>query len=348
MPSNRAVIVPDKGQPLEIREVPNRFPKPDEIVVESRAVAVNPVDVGVQLMGPAIFPFLKYPAIIGFDVAGEVIEVGSGVTRFKVGDRVLGYAAGFLEQDNTRAAFQDYPILHEALASPIPNTMAYEEAVVLPLALLAAAWALFQKSFLGLAYPSVQDNKGTSGETVLIWGGSTSVGCNAIQLAVAAGYEVITTASPKNFNLTKKLGASQVFDYHSATVVQDIVEAFRGKSSAGALCIGGTSVPSRKLASDACFEIVSRIEGNKFISMAMPVPEDKPEDVGAKFIAKDSDQTFEVGKIIFEDFLPSALAKGTILPYPEARVVGSGWQSVQKALDMLQKGVSATKLVVTL
>ncbi|RDW74857.1 hypothetical protein BP6252_05999 [Coleophoma cylindrospora] len=348
MPSNRAVIVPDKSQPVEIREVPYQSPKTDEIVLASRAVAVNPVDVGVQLMGPMIFPFLKYPAIIGFDVAGEVIEVGSGVTRFKAGDRVLGYAAGFLEQDNTRAAFQDYPVLHEALVSPIPSTMAYEEAVVLPLALLAAAWGLFQKSFLGLAYPSAQDNKGTSGETLLIWGGSTSVGCNAIQLAVVAGYEVITTASPKNFSLARKLGASQVFDYRSATVVHDIVEAFRGKTSAGAFCIGGTDLPSRKLASDACFEIVSRIEGNKFISMAMPVPEDKPDDIEAKFLARDSDQTFEVGKMIFEDFLPTALAKGRILPYPEALVVGNGWQSVQNALDLLRKGVSATKLVITL
>lgn len=82
--------------------------------------------------------------------------------------------------------------------------------------------------------------------------------------------------------------------------------------------------------------------------MAMPVPEDKPEDIGAKFIAKDSDGFFGVGRKIFEEFLPGALANGRLVPYPEARVVGIGFQSVQDALDLLQKGVSATKLVTTL
>jgi hypothetical protein len=64
--------------------------------------------------------------------------------------------------------------------------MAYEKAVVLPLAVMAASWGVFQKSFLGLKYPSIEAPKAT-GKALLIFGGSTSVGCNAIQLAVAAG-----------------------------------------------------------------------------------------------------------------------------------------------------------------
>lgn len=69
-------------------------------------------------------------------------------------------------------------------------------------------------------------------------GGATSVGSNAIQLAAAVGYEVITTASPRNSNYVKKLGASQVFDHNDKTVVEDIIEAFKGKTIAGALTIG--------------------------------------------------------------------------------------------------------------
>jgi len=71
-----------------------------------------------------------------------------------------------------------------------------------------------------------------------MWGGTTSVGCNAIQLAVAAGYEAITTCSPANFECTKKLGAVQVFNYSSKTVVPDIIRAFKGKTTAGALAMG--------------------------------------------------------------------------------------------------------------
>jgi len=63
------------------------------------------------------------------------------------------------------------------------------------------------------------------------------VGCNAIQLAVAAGYEVFTTCSPKNFDLVKELGASQTFDYNSKTVVKDIIHAFQNKTTAGAISV---------------------------------------------------------------------------------------------------------------
>ena len=68
-----------------------------------------------------------------------------------------------------------------------------------------------------------------------IFGGSTSVGANAIQLAVAAGYEVISTASPKNHAYVRGLGASEVFDYHSATVVADMIKACEAKSYNGEL-----------------------------------------------------------------------------------------------------------------
>ncbi len=75
-------------------------------------------------------------------------------------------------------------------------------------------------------------------------GGSTSVGSNAIQLAVAAGYDVITTASPRNFDFVTSLGASHVFDYNSPSVVKDIIAAFDARSLAGAIAFGTTSAPA--------------------------------------------------------------------------------------------------------
>jgi NADPH:quinone reductase-like Zn-dependent oxidoreductase len=70
------------------------------------------------------------------------------------------------------------------------------------------------------------------------WAGSASVGSNAIQLAIAAGHEVITTASSKNFDYVRTLGAVEVFDYHSTAVLKDIIEASRNRQYAGALAIG--------------------------------------------------------------------------------------------------------------
>ena len=85
-------------------------------------------------------------------------------------------------------------------------------------------------------------------------------GSNAIQLATAAGYSVVTTASPANFQHCQELGAVDVFDYNSATVTQDIVAALAGRTLAGALAIGAGSAES-------CLEIVHRCSGHKFVSI---------------------------------------------------------------------------------
>lgn len=110
-----------------------------------------------------------------------------------------------------------------------------------------------------------------TGKTLLVWGGATSVGCNANQLAVAANYEVITTCSAANFELMKKLGAVQAFDYSSKTVVPDIVRAFKDKTTAGALTMGTGAV-------EACLDILPQCQDDKFISMAShPMPNQPPK-----------------------------------------------------------------------
>lgn len=201
MPSNKAAVLTATKAPLEIKEVPYPTPNENEIIVKNRAVAINPVDWFQQEMGPEVIPFLKYPAILGYDVAGEVETLGSGVTKFKVGDRV----AGLVQQ-----GFQEHVLLSEHMVTTIPSSVAFEQAAALPMGVSVATKALFHKNFLALDLPSASSS--LKGETILIWGGSTSVGSNVIQLAVAAGYEVITTASPGRFEYVRGLGASQVFD----------------------------------------------------------------------------------------------------------------------------------------
>lgn len=117
----------------------------------------------------------------------------------------------------------------------------------------------------------------STGQTVLIWSGSSNVGSDAIQLAAAAGYEVFTTALPKNFDYVKSLGASQVWDYRSTTIIEDIVAAFKGKTSPGALAIGDTSgVPVGK--------IISLIDGRKLVSLANPPAAGLPAGIETEFI----------------------------------------------------------------
>ncbi len=282
-------------------------------------------------------------------MAGEVVEVGSHITRFKTSDRVIGHAIGQAENHNSpsEGAFQTFTVLQAHMTSPIPSDLSYEKASVIPLAVSTASCGLFQKDMLALQHPSTHSEP--TGKTLLIWGGSTSVGSNAIQLAVAAGHDVFTTASPKNFGFVKSLGAAKAFDYNGTTVVADLVQAFEGKITIGALSIGPGSA-------DSCMSVLSKCKGNKLIATANYfVPSTPPKrfvtlrtiyyfiswsishwikskttGVNYKFIFGTTLIDNGVGKAIYEDYLPEALADGKFVAAPEPVIAGRGLESVQK------------------
>ena len=110
--------------------------------------------------------------------------------------------------------------------------MTYEAASVIPLALSTAAAGLYQHEYLDLPAPSM--NPENIGRTILVWGGSSSVGSAAIQLAVASGLDVVTMASKRNFDYCKKLGTTDVFDYRSPSIVEDLVATLHKGTVAGA------------------------------------------------------------------------------------------------------------------
>jgi NADPH:quinone reductase-like Zn-dependent oxidoreductase len=372
MSTNTAAWIESSGAPLEVKPAPYPRPGEHEIIVRNHAVAINPYDWITQAVGSLVTRWITYPFILGSDLAGEVVEVGPAVTRFSVGDRVLGHAVGMEKARNNarEGAFQEYTVILDRMAAPIPDTMAYENAAVLPLALSTAACGLFQKDQLALQYPSATATP--TGETLLVWGGSTSVGSNAIQLAVAAGYDVIATASPRNFDYVHELGASQVFDYNSPSVVADIIAALRGRTIAGALAVATDSA-------GVCSEIVHAATGNKFVSIASPpvsfasvAPgrrislhlalliarlvaatvatqlKFQIRRVRSKMVWGASLMDDEVSTVIYEDFLPGALAEGRYRAAPEPVVIGTGLDHIQAGLDTQKKGVSAKKIVIAL
>jgi NADPH:quinone reductase-like Zn-dependent oxidoreductase len=155
----------------------------------------------------------------------EVVGAGKGITRFKVGDRVLGFANGVDKPRNspTECAFQLYTVLPKNLASIIPDSMSYEQAAAILLGAGAAACSLYEKNQLGLPCPSLKPD--STSKALIIWGGSASVGCNAIHLVKASGFDAIATSSPRIFDLCKSLGASHVLNYNSKTVVNDTLAA---------------------------------------------------------------------------------------------------------------------------
>jgi NADPH:quinone reductase-like Zn-dependent oxidoreductase len=372
VPTNIAAWIKAANAQLEVGPAPYTAPGDDQIVIRNHAVAINPLDWIIQVAGTLAYRWLNYPTVLGTDTAGEVVEVGKAVTRFRVGDRVLAHAVGTDKDSNSAAegTFQQYTVVLERMAAPIPDSLPFEDAAVLPLAVSTAACGLFQTDQLGLKHPS--PNPEPTGETLLVWGGSTSVGSNAVQLAVAAGYQVIATSSPHNFEFVTSLGATQVFDYNSPSIVPDLIAAFDGRPMAGAIAIGTTS-------GAACVRVVAASQGKKFVALASPpVSFESLGDtdrsrlvrprligrlisstvalrfrarfrgVGTKFIFGSTLKANEVSTAIYRDFLPEALASGHYLAVPKPSVVGHGVQDLQQAMDLQRKGVSAAKVVVTL
>ena len=335
-PRDKAAWQRTTGEPLHIGVADLQSPGAGQILIRNRALAVNPLDWIIQ--DAAALPWLDYPAIFGSDAAGEVAAVGPDVTRIKVGDRVIGQAVGTTTNNPAEGTFREHTIVLEHMAAPIPDTMTFADAAVLPLGLGTAASGLYGTANLGLAYPSPAPTPRE--EVVLVWGGSSSVGVNAIQLAVASGYVVISTASPRNADMLKRLGASEVFDHGRADIVDEIAAFLRGRRLAGVLHATGRVEDSLAVAAGA--------EGVRKVAATLPPPEALPEGVSATHIIGPSLKDDDVGPMIYRDFLPEALAAGRFVPAPPARVTGRGLEALQSAVDLLRSGVSGEKLVVEL
>ena len=370
--SNRAAWIKAKGQPLTVSAAPVLQLGPGELRIRTRAIALNPFDGVVQTLGSLVTPWVTYPAILGSDVAGEVVAVGASVSSVRPGDRVLGLALGIDKLANRAAegAFQKYVILRQEAVTLLPDSMTFEQAAVLPLAIATAACGLFLADQLGLQPPTVQQAVST-GKTVLIWGGSTSVGSCAIQLAAAAGYEVVTTASPKNFEYVRQLGAGEVFDYSDASVVATMVKYLGSREMVGALAISAGS-------GALCIDVMSQCHGRRIVSMASaPLPiDDAPltrqfvwklthlprlaagflglairarlRGVTTRSIWGTALMQSSLGKTIFQDFLGPALASGRVVPAPPPLVAGHSLDAIPQAMALLRHGVSAKKVVVLL
>lgn len=120
---------------------------------------------------------MTYPWVFGMDISGTIVQLGSGVNRFQIGQRVMGLCDGMVTGVVQKTAFQRYATCSEIFVSAVPDDIPLANAAVLPLATSTAATALFKNC--GLPLP-VLDPK-PAGKTILIWGGSSSLGASAIQ-----------------------------------------------------------------------------------------------------------------------------------------------------------------------
>lgn len=217
---HNVVFLDGKDKPFRVASVDTVQPAKDEVLIRNKAIAINPVDWKIQDSGAFV---REWPVVVGEDLAGVVEAVGEAVTRFKPGQRVLAHSQALVTQRAQEGSFGELVLIPQSAVAEIPDSISFEDAAVLPLAISTAAAGLYQSKsdgYLELDLPTANPKK--SGKTILVWGGSSSVGTAAIQLAVASGLTVATTCSSRNQQLVEKLGA-KFFDYNSPSIVGDLV-----------------------------------------------------------------------------------------------------------------------------
>ncbi|KAE8451324.1 hypothetical protein EG329_003953 [Mollisiaceae sp. DMI_Dod_QoI] len=334
-----AAILKSKGSFLELIHRPTPTPGPDELLIEVKSIALNPADHAQRDLGILI---ASYPIILGSDVAGIVISTGSSVSpQFKAGDRVLAFVSAYFENSNLDyGAFQTRVLAKEWMTTPLPDSMSFSEGAMMPMAVSTSSMGMYTLGIYRDMMYSAADKRG-----MLVWGGASSIGSATLQTAKLKGFRVYATASPKNHELLKSLGASHVFDYHDVDVVEKIVKT--AKEEGIILDVGFDAVGQLQ----SCLDILKefRADGKAKLAEAIPQREDSIKEegveVGFKVPWNSNEAQREHFQYTFNIWLKEKLEKGKFVPSPRLQVVEGGLESLDKYLDVLKAGVSGVKLV---
>ncbi|KAL7904483.1 GroES-like protein [Trichoderma velutinum] len=240
MASHRALVIHALQQPLTLINRPTPEPKLDEILVKVSIVGLNPHDGASKASG--VFVKNTLPSPFGLDIIGTVAKVGSGVTKFQLGDEVFAFGNPF-SPDSTGT--QEYCTVPVYQASLIPSRISPDEAATFPLNAMTMVFALFHKTGLDLdppfgIEPGLSDYRS---ESILIIGGGAATGKFGIQFARLANFgSIITVASKSKEDLLKSLGATAVIERNqSEDEIEQEIRALVGDDLVYVIdCVGRT------------------------------------------------------------------------------------------------------------
>ena len=279
-----------------------------KFLIKVHAAAVNPVDWKIRDSGGERFG-LELPIIPGGDIAGTVEEMGDGVKNFKKGDAVYGMTVtgGF------SGGYAEYALAKENAIALKPDGISFEEAAAIPIAAQTAWQSIFDLAHL------------KSGQRVLITGASGGVGSFAVQFAKAKGAYVIGTASGRNEEFVRSLGADEFVDYTAQKfeeVVKDVDVVFD--------TVGGDT-------QERAFQTLKK--GGFLATSAGTPSEKKAKEFGVEaefvFCKPNAGQLAEINQLIEEGKLKIHIE--TILPLTE----------VKKAHELSKAGRTRGKIVLT-
>ncbi len=198
-----AALIHRYGSPdvFKIEETADPVPGPGEALVRVRASSVNPIDWKIRNGSLFFLSGWRFPKILGFDLAGEVVTPGPGSSRFRKGDLV------YARSDRTPGgSYAELVTVGERALALKPPSLNLKEAAAVPLAGLTALQALRDKGGL------------KAGGRALILGASGGVGTFAVQIAKALGGFVTAVCGSSNLDLVKRLGADRIVDYKTENV----------------------------------------------------------------------------------------------------------------------------------
>lgn len=343
MSVQRAIQIQGPKQAKLVSDAPIPKLRDGYIKVKTFAVALNPTDwKHIDFRADA-------GAIVGCDYSGTVEEVGAGVTHLQPGDRVAGVVHGSNQSNHEDGAFAEHIAAKAALQIKVPDNVSMEEAATLGVGITTVAQGLYQS--LQLPWPTAPAK---TPFPVLIYGGSTATGTLAIQFAKQSGLTVVTTCSPRNFDLVRGLGADHVFDYKSPTVGADIRAATDDKLAHAFDCI------SLEASAAICAQALTSAENVAKYSSLLGVAKFPRDDVskaatmaytamGEAYRKGGQDTPAKEGDLVFAarfwQLAGELLAQGKIRVHrPEVRE--GGLEGVLQGLDDLrQDRVSGVKLV---
>lgn len=192
-----------KSDVFEIKDIEIPIIKPDQVLIKVKAVSLNPIDWKQRKGNHKYVLGSPFPIILGYDVSGEVVEVGKEIKSFKKGDLVFGVL-----DNKYGGALAEFAVGHEKCFSLKPKEISYEEAAAVPMVSLTALQA----------YRDIVNLK--AGQTVLINGASGGVGHVAIQIAKMMGAKVIAVASSKSKEFIEQFKPDSFIDYTEMDVLK--------------------------------------------------------------------------------------------------------------------------------
>ncbi|KAF4419332.1 Zinc-binding alcohol dehydrogenase domain-containing cipB [Fusarium acutatum] len=339
MSQNRGAVNPAARAPLEVRPLDTPTPGPGDILVKNELIAINPVEVSITKND--LFKS-NYPCVIGTSFGGEVVDVGEGVSDFKVGDKVAVYASP--TDGDKYAAYQAYALAKVDTTILVPEVIDLAVPVSMNGNLTTVVGMI--SATAGVPKPDIENEVASTGKKILIYGGTSNLGSLAVQYVRRAGYSVVTTTSPKHKGFVETLGADNIIDHSQDR--DTLVKAFIAE---GPYDIVVDTISYPNTVSILADVLAAQGGGTVYATMPPFGPETLPQGVVRHYTSwpfvlhKEGNEHFT--RWAFHEFFAKGIASGKLVPTQIERVSG-GFEAINSALDILGKGVSNSKVVVEL